>query len=450
MSTTASEIIADYAIQRRSQLVDDATVEAVARVFLDTYAVAIAGGRHEVRDIALGAFGASDGAARDWNTGSTLRADDAAFINGVSGHILDFDDVTSPLRGHPSIATVPPLVALAEEIGATGEDVSLAYETGFEVICRLARPLITTHYVKGWHSTATIGLIGATVACAQLLRLERGGIIDAIGLAVASAAGTRQNFGSLAKCFQAGNGAAAAIRATRLAQAGMSASPGALDGTLGGFVGLYTDAASDALEAELADIGSGDGELRSTGIEVKKYPLCYATHRALDGLLDLRSEHGLDLDRVAGVRITTNNGGLVPLIHDNPQTGLEAKFSMQFAVAAALKFGEVRLATFQDEIVRAPDIQAFLPRVQAQEAEGDMFPRWTELVIERTDGEVITHRVEQLRGSAEVPLTTDELTAKVADCFSFGGRTTDPAVVVKTALAWRQAQISDVLDAAQN
>lgn len=445
MRPSASDTVARYAVERSTHQVDDQTVHAVARAFVDTVGVAVAGANHPVVEMVRTVLGEPRGTATDWNTGAPHRSDDAAFINAVSGHILDFDDVTSPLRGHPSVVLVPALVALAEEEGATGGQVSAAYEIGFEVICRLSRPLIETHYVDGWHSTATIGLIGGAVAASQLLGLDAERTRDAIGIAVASAAGTRQNFGSLTKCYQAGNAAAAAVRAVRLAQAGMDASPGAIDGDLGGFVGLYTRAAADALEDELATIGDPPGELVTSGIEVKKYPLCYATHRTLDGLLDLRAEHALTLGDVARVEVRTNNGGLVPLIHARPQTGLEGKFSMQFAVAAALRFGSVRLATFTDAVVQSPDIQQFLPKVEPGEADGPMFPRWAELQVELADGTVLSRRVERLRGSAEAPLTEDELTDKVADCFDFGGSPADAAAFVDAALNWRSTPVCEVL-----
>lgn len=450
MVKTASETIGAWAAARAKEPVSDQTVESAARAFVDTYAVAIAGGGHEIRnsvDAVLERMG-SDGSALDWVTGRRLRPDDAAFSNGVSGHVLDFDDVTSPLRGHPSIAMVPALVALSEDIGATGEQFSQAYEVGFEVICKLAKTAIESHYVMGWHSTSTMGMIGASVACAALLGLDGDRIVDTIGIAVAQAAGTRQNFGSFAKSFQAGNAGAAAIRAARFAEAGMSASASALDGDLGGFIGLYTNATTEQLHEQLATLGADGGELATSGLEVKKYPLCYATHRALDGILDIQQETMLALEDVERVEIRTNRGGLVPLIHDRPQTALEAKFSMQFAVAAVLSTGSVRLSTFRDEFVTSPDVQAFLPKVTAVEADGPMFPRWTEIDIHRKDGSTIAKRVELLRGSAVVPLTTEELIEKVEDCFSYGGRDGDAAEFVAAVRAWRSIPVSEVVTAA--
>src|SRR5690606_19208957 len=145
---------------------------------------------------------------------------------------------------------------------------------------------------------------------------------------------------------------------------GFDSSAEAVDGRYG-FMSLYAN--EESLASSLGLLGSGDLELVSSGIEVKKYPLCYATHRTIDGILDIREAHGLLLSDVDRVEVTSNFRATVPLIHPAPQTGLEAKFSMQYAVAAALSDGYVRLSSFTDDNVRRADIQAFFPRITVQE-----------------------------------------------------------------------------------
>ncbi|MDP8909858.1 MAG: MmgE/PrpD family protein, partial [Chloroflexota bacterium] len=180
------------------------------------------------------------------------------------------------------------------------------------------------------------------------------------------------------------------------------------------------------------------------------YPLCYATHRALDGLLDLRAAHGFALDEVDAVEIETNYRGLEPLLHDRPWTGLEAKFSMQYAAAAAIADGAVGLASFEDAAVQRPDIQAFLPKVRAVEASGPAMPRWATVRVRLTDGRTVEQHVEALRGGAELPLTDDELLAKVADCFRFAGAEADPAAVASAVFDWADRPVADVLAAGRS
>ena len=346
---------------------------------------------------------------------------------------LDYDDVTSPLRGHPSVAMLPALIALGEHLDAPGRALAGAYVVGFDVICRLARAMALRHYVRGWHSTATIGGIGCAVACARLLGLDATRTANAVGLAVAQAAGSRANFGTHAKSFQAGHANALGLRAALLAREGFDAAPDILEAAFG-YVALYGNGESLAHEmAGLAAQGNGPGELEREGIEVKKYPMCYATHRALDGVLDLRAECGLQLAQVKSVHVTTSAGALAPLIHQRPRTGLEGKFSMQYAVAAALADGGVGLASFTDAAVARPEVQAFLPSVTTAEAAGELLPRWAAIDVVLHDGRRLSRRVDALRGSAAQPMCAQGLRAKLDDCVAFG------AVAVDADLFYRRA-----------
>jgi 2-methylcitrate dehydratase PrpD len=450
VSVTAGDRIADYVISVDPARTTPETVHQVARTFLDTFAVTVAATGDPVHRVMSGYVAAEQagslGTASLWAGQGSASPEHAALLNGTVGHVLDYDDVTSPLRGHPSIAMLPGLVALAEHLDADGRAVTTAYEVGFEVICRLARAMAVDHYARGWHSTTTIGMLGATAAAAHLRGLDRDAVRDALGLAVAQAAGTRQNFGTMAKSFQAGSCGAAALRSVALAAAGMTSSAQALDGDTGGFLRLYSSAEfGGALDRELAALGEAPGELRTSGIEVKKYPLCYATHRTIDTLLDLRGEHGLALADVDRVVVRANPGGLAPLLHDRPVTGLQAKFSMQFAVAAALLDGEVRLRSFDDDQVLRPDIQAFLSRVEAVEDTGEPFPRYADVTVHLSDGRRLHRRTHTLRGSAEAPLTDEELLAKVADCFGRVGLADRTKPFADAVFGWADEPLRSVL-----
>jgi len=413
--------IADFLLALDGSKITSTERHTARRALLDTMAVAIAGCSEPatkcVQDYARGQQAPL--MASVWATGERLPLEMAALVNGVMGHVMDYDDVTSPMRGHPSIAMCPPLVAYAEATGASCEQLLVAYVAGFEIVGKLSRAVADKHYAKGWHSTATIGLLGAVAGLAHLMRLNRAEIGNALGLAVAQCGGTQENFGSMAKPFQAGQAGAAALRAALLAREGFDASHAALDGPRG-FTALYADGHGHVLGEAFAALGKGPLEISSAGIEIKKYPMCYAAHRAIDGILDLQAAHpGLRLDRVARVEVRGSPRAFVPLIHDAPRTGLEGKFSMPYAVAAALADGDVRLASFEDAAVQRPEIQAFLSKVHKSQEDGELLPRWTKLTLFLEDGEQLERRVEALRGSAGVPLSDAELTRKVEDCCSF-------------------------------
>ncbi|MCR0982724.1 MmgE/PrpD family protein [Roseomonas populi] len=389
----------------------------VARAVLDTVSVGIAARDEPAARLATRRARAQGGGPCTlWTLSGTARArqEEAAWANGVMAHVLDFDDVTSSMRGHPSVAMLPAILALAEAEGLTVGDVTVAYVAGFEVIAALSVAMAAPHYALGWHSTATIGAIGAAAACARLLRLDETQVAHALGLAVTQAAGTRASFGTMAKSVQAGNANLTGLRAARLAEIGFDAAPDALGGALG-FARLG-GGKSLALPEEC-----NARALIRHGLEVKKYPLCYATHRALDAVLHLRAEHGVTLDEVEAVHVHASPGALAPLIHHRPTTGLDAKFSMEYAIAAALADGALRLASFDDAAVRRPLIQAFLPRVTADEDVGDLLPRWAEVTLRLKDGRTLSMCRHALRGGAEDPLSEGELLAKAADCFAHGG-----------------------------
>ena len=446
----AERIAAFSAGFRREHLTRD-LVQACGRALLDTYAVALAGRNEEASRMALtyarrSGLPAPGRASRDWGTGEMLPLELAALSNGVAGHVLDYDDVTSPLRGHPSVALLPALVGLAEAIDADGAELACAYVAGFEVICKLSKAMAVRHYARGWHSTSSIGTIGAAVACARLLQLDARQTVHGIGLAVSQAAGSRANFGTHAKSFQAGHANAAGLRAALLASEGFDAAAGALDEAFG-YMDLY--ASGESLSAQLETLGEAPLELVSSGIEVKKYPLCYATHRALDGVLDLRQAHGLTLADVAAVHVRTSAGALTPLIHQRPQTGLEAKFSMQYAMTAALLDGRVGLSSFTDEAVRRSQVQAFFRQVTSDDAAtGATFPRWSEIALELHNGQRLHRRVDLLRGSAEAPLSLQELRAKVQDCLAWGQARVDVDRLFSGALSIDRMLVRQWLDSA--
>lgn len=443
---TCSEQIARFVTSFDGERVSDARINTVARAFLDTYAVAIAGQREPASRLMLeyarqqGQAGVVSGSI--WATGEHASIELTALANGTLGHVLDYDDLTSPLRAHLSVALLPLLVALAEASNANGRTLSAAYVVGFEVACKLALPMVSEHYAKGWHSTSTIGVLAATAGGAYLLGLTAPQTVNALGLAVAQASGSRENFGTMAKSFQAGHCGAVAARALALARLGFTASPSAIDGPAG-FLALY--AQHEDVQASLDTLGTEPYELKVCGADIKKYPLCYATHRVIDGLLDLRAEHGFALADVSGVEIVTNRHGLKPLLHHRPRTGLEAKFSMEYAVSAAIDDGQVVLASFADELVRRPHIQAFFPQVRAAEADGPAMPRWAQIDLHLADGRTLSRRVDALRGGAELPLTDAQLCDKVRDCFSYAGYAPAADDVIETVFSWADQPVATII-----
>lgn len=441
---SASDRIADFLIRFDERALGAAHFTQTARAVIDTVSIACAGRLEPASDIMLDYLGGRSAVLDTvvWGTRQRLPLEEATLYNGTAGHVLDFDDVSSPMRGHPSIALLPALLALADAYDKTGAQLTAAFVAGFEVMIKLSKAMVGDHYAKGWHSTSSVGTLGATAACAHLLGLERAQIVSALGLAVAQTGGTRANFGTMAKSFQAGNCGAAAVRSVLLAQRGFDSSPMAVNGKYG-YMSLYGN--DEDLNAQLDTLGSGSLEIVDSGLEIKKYPLCYATHRTIDGVLDLKSEFGLTLDNIDRVDIRSNYRAMVPLIHPRPQSGLEAKFSMHYAVAAALHDGHVKLASFTDEAVRRAPLQQFFERVHASEDAGPASPRWNHIKIVTSSGRTIEKMVTKLRGGPDLPLTQPEVLEKASDCFLHGGCHASPQPFFDAALAIQSTRVRDIL-----
>lgn len=421
----AARAIAAFAQRFDDARVDPSLHALCARSLADTYAVALAGRGEPAAAAArryLEAARLTRPPARDaadlWGDAGAASPEIAAWYNGVVGHVLDYDDVTVPLRGHPSIVLWPALLALAQAQDLPGSRVFAAYIVGFEVMCKIARGIALDHYAKGWHATASIGGLGTAVACGYLLRLPADQLVNAIGLAVAQIAGSRENVGTDAKSFQAGHACGLGVRAACLAAAGFRAGQDALAGRHG-YLRLY--AGGESIDELLAGLGQTPLELETSGLDIKQYPMCYAAHRVLDAVLDLRQAHGLRLDDVERVQVHTSNDALIPLVHPRPASGLEGKFSLHYALAAALEDGGVFLSSFTDEAVRRPRIQAFFDRIDARQAAGAATPRWAEVALLLRDGRTLSHRVQALRGSHERPVSDAQLIAKLDDCLRWSG-----------------------------
>jgi 2-methylcitrate dehydratase PrpD len=341
----------------------------------------------------------------------------AALANGVAAHALDFDDMCFVSLAHPSCALLPAALAAGELAHASGRALLDAYVVGFEIECRLGTVMNPRHYhERGWHCTSTIGTIGAAAAAARVLRLSPAQTEHALGIAASSACGLKENLGSMVKPLHAGMAARNGLVAARLAQRGYAASARALDGPQGLLAAM--DAEHATLARAVVDLGS-HWEILSTGITVKLYPSCAATHPAIDVLLDLRRRERIVAGEVEAIEVEVDSMTPRLLIYDRPSTGLEGKFSMPFCAAAAIVDGDVGIGTFDAERMQAPATQALLSTVTMRvEAAFDREAPLSHarVTVRLKDGRVLTASAEGARGYPARPASEAELAAKFASC----------------------------------
>ena len=393
---------------------------AVARTgFTDCFGVMVAGAREPVVALVDRALSGSDG--RDQASlipgGGRRNVEDAALVNGVAAHVLDYDDVTSD--GHPSAVLVPAILAQGEAQRSSGAEMLTAYAAGYEVWAELlVREPVPLHQ-KGWHPTAVRGSIAAAAACAKLLRLGPQETSTAMALAASMAGGLVANFGTLTKPFQVGRAAQSGLLAARLAAVGLTASPDALEHRSGYLAAFSPDGGADL--ARPLERARDQWHLERQGLNIKRYPICYATHRAIDATLGLAERHDLRPADVEEIRVSTSELQLRMLRNDHPQTGFEAKFSMQFALAASVVARNVGLQQLRDDFVRSPAVQTLMPRVRCAgtvEAEdGSAFARADSVEVRTVQGKVFASPpIRFAKGNAQSPLSREELWLKFADC----------------------------------
>ena len=401
---------------------------AVAHTALiDTVAVALAAAEEPVVTMTRAGLqrlgGTSPDRCTDWTGGGQTAAGDAAVLNGTAAHALDYDDVWDAVRGHPSAVLMPALMAAAELAEASGADLFDAYAVALDVGAALAAVVdLQAHYVKGWHATSTIGVMAATAGAARLLGSNPRQVAHAIGIAASSAAGTRQNFGSMTKPLHAGLAARSALTAAVLAAEGVTADAEALDGPMGFFHLYGGDVDAGVVDAAL----TGSDDMGTASLSIKRYPCCYNVHRAVEAAITLHL-HEMAPDQIDAVDITVEPTGTAPLLTRPPVDGLEGKFSGEYCVAAALVDGHIDLGSFTDEAVERPVVRSLAGRVGLREADQPPTgpPSWQDgyavVQIRLVDGTVLEERIDAPTGHGTRPLTGSQLRGKFDECLSWAG-----------------------------
>ncbi len=414
--------ITEFIQRMSSERLSEAAVNAAKRSIIDCLGVAVAGSEEDAGRI-LSEYVRDAGKSEAGVIGSGFKTsmEQAAWVNGTKAHALDYDDYFATKGStpyHPTVAIMPAILAVGEKLGASGQEVLLAYITGFEVEARVAAVCAEPQYNLGWHTTSTLGSLGAVAAVAKLLRLDKPKTRIALGIAGSLASGLRRNFGTMSKPLHAGNAARNGVVAALLAQRHFTADIEILDGSLG-----FSEVLSGRTAAEAEDRKpEAEFYIVSPGVALKPYPSCAYTHWAIDAALDLKRRNRITPSDIVDVECRTSSGLPKTLIHSRPRTALEGKFSLEFCVAAALVDGEVSLKQFTDKKVTGAKVQELIRKVKyvhPPEMGSGLVDLQGELVVKLKDGKVCSQRVSIAKGSSDNPLSQDELVHKYRDCVRF-------------------------------
>ncbi|WP_201836844.1 MmgE/PrpD family protein [Microvirga zambiensis] len=389
----------------------------VGRGFADCIAVMFLGRDEEavtrLRAIARGMHGP----ARILFDQGQSSVEMAGLINGTAAQAVDFDDAT--LEGHPSAVLVPVALAVGEEMGASGRDLLTAYVAGYEIWAELLQRDTDKYHARGFHPTGLLGTLAAAACAASLYGLNAIQTRNALAIAASFASGLVANFGSMTKPLQTGHAAESGIRAARLAANGYTGAEDALEHRLG-FLKAFSPEGRVNVDPQ-TKLGS-DWAIVEKGLNIKLYPICYAAHRIIDAALDLREVSKVDPTRIRTVKASLGRAQASPLRCHEPTTKVDARFSGEFAVAAALIAGRVTIDEVRDEFVMRQDVQALMRNVSLElldgrDPEDSLFSPADWVSIQLSDGETLrSDPVRHARGHAKNPASDEMLWDKFETC----------------------------------
>ena len=349
-----------------------------------------------------------------------LPAPYAALVNGTAAHALDFDDNFHPTAGHATAVLAPMLLALGEERHATGAAVLDAYIAGLEILCAIGNGVNLAHYERGWHSTSTIGAMAGGAACARLMGLDADAVQRSISLGFSMACGSKLQFGAMAKPLHAGLAAQNGIMAARLAAAGVSATPEPLESPWG-FRDLFAGDGAPGFAGVADNLGTPTALVRY-GLKVKIHPCCASVHTAVDGVVALMREHDLSPDDIERIETVVNQVSYDNLRFPEPESEMEARFSMEYCVALAVTKRALKLTDFQPQAIDDPAVRAWLPRITMTLASPESLPiadngrEPAQVHLHLADGRELTLFMQHAKGVKQNALSQSEVWEKFDDC----------------------------------
>jgi 2-methylcitrate dehydratase PrpD len=406
-TSSETRALLDFVSRTPADAVPADVLHESTRCLLDHLGLAIAGAAEPAAGIARDQcrIQGGDPQATVIGTDERLRVTDAALVNGIACHALDFDDTHVPTILHPTTPLYAAGTALAQWRGSSGIELLAAHSFGYELAARVSNALYPEHYDAGWHMTGTTGALASATVSIRLLGLQGVTATHCLSIAATQACGHREQFGTMTKPFHAGHAAQAGVWAGLLASGGFTAAPDPLQGRRG----MFEVMSSTSTPADLVD-GLGERwQIFDNG--VKPYACGVVIHPAIDAVRDLAVRKGLTADRIDGIKLHVH-----PLVREltgktDPRTGLEGKFSVTFACAIALLDGGAGEQEFSDAAVYRDDVRALMAKIEVvpDPAVPHTQAGATALI---GAGETVKTWVDHARGTPGNRLTDDDLKEK--------------------------------------
>ncbi len=432
---TAARALARYAVEAKHADIPATARHEAKRSLLNWLGCAIGGSTHPAVGKALAALLPFSAGNDCTILGRRERTDalHAALINGLSAHVLDFDDTHLRTLLHPSVPVASALLALAERQPMSGRDFLAAFVVGVEIECRVANAIWFAHN-SHWYITGTAGVIGAAAAVARTLGLDENQTTHALGIASAQSAGTREMAGTMTKAFIHGRAAQNGLLAALLAQQGFTSAETSLEGPHG-FANVL------APERDLAALTAGLGSTYEIlANSYKPFACGVVAHPVIDACIRLRDEVKLNPADIARIALRVNPRALELTGIQAPPNGLKSKWSIYHSAAVALVDGAAGEHQYVDERVNAPEVRALRERVTAM-GDAQLPEIAAEVTVTLNNGKVYAKKVDRVTGSAENPMSDTDLEAKV--CGLAHGILPEAQTTALIATTWRVAELAD-------
>ncbi len=426
---SATQAVIDFILDTSLSDLPPALLAEGRRCVLDGIGVALAGSTDQCSRIVQDQIRVQGGSGEasilghaQWGVPASL----AARANGTAGHAMDFDDTqlsNAPdrifgLLTHPTVAPLAAGLAVAERENASGAALLEAFLVGFEVECKVSEAIHPRHYREGFHSTATVGTIGAMATAAKLMGLDRDRLAMALGIAASLASGIRLGFGTMTKPLHAGRAAENGIVAADLAAGGFTAGHDALEAEWGFFRvfggGFEPERIVGALGSPFT--------LLDPGVSVKPFPSGSLGHPSMQALLDLVTDKDIAPEDIATITFRAGHNILRPLRYAEPTNELEAKFCIPFVLSCIALHRRAGIREFEDDFVHSDEAREMMARVHVEfdggiDAQGYDRMR-SAMDVALRDGSEFTIEADTYPGGPERPLTREQLHAKFRDCGS--------------------------------
>jgi 2-methylcitrate dehydratase PrpD len=405
-----TKILASYIVSARYEDLPTNVRQEGLRTLLNWVGVAVGGSHHETIDIAVDALAPFSGPSQASILGRRERFDvmNAAFINGVSSHIFDYDDTHLKTIIHPAGPVMSAILALAEYRPVDGRAFLNALVLGVETECRIGNAVYPDHYDRGWHITGTAGVFGAAASAGKLLNLSEQQMIWALGLAASQPVGLRESFGSMNKSFNPGRAASNGLFAAVLASKNFTSSDQMIEAKRGWANTIST-------KQDYKEITEGLGERYEALLNTYKPFACgIVMHPAIDAAIQLRNQYQIKPDQIDTINLLVNPLVLELTGKKTPTTGLEGKFSVYHAVAVAIVEGAAGEKQFSDQAVQDPTVVALRGRVLPV-ADPAVKAEQVEMSMTLKDGRQVEKSIQHAIGSLEAPMTDHDLESKFTD-----------------------------------